>query len=263
MSIEKRLVDNFVYKVSYFAKRIETMSVAESDSITIVDAGLPSDTFNVIGIQNKEALFAVRFHDALSLFKRKKYPLSVWYWNTDDWTFESELQKHGLEEAETNIAMVKEFGNEEPSPVLPRDFEIKVVETCEDVSRFGALIASFFGESQEGRAVKTYYEKVASSVDMKSSDLKLYIGMAEGKPVTTGSIIVAKDSIGIFDMGTSEVEQGKGYGSTMFRYLLHEAAQYKKKWCFLQASQEGIGIYKKAGFESIGEMKVYGVNTFN
>ncbi len=233
------------------------MKVVKGDHVTIVDAGLPSDTFNVIGIHHKKALVENTFLNHLETFKKKEYPLSVWFWNTYDDMFKRELEKEGLVEAETNIAMVKELGYGEKSSELPRGFEIHLAEKSEDVTHFGELIASFFGESQEGKAVKAYYEKVASSIDMQSSYLKLYIGKADGKPVTTGSIIVAKDSIGIYDMGTSDTERGKGYGSAMFQYLLQEAVQYNKKWCFLQASPEGFAIYEKAGFESIGEMNVF------
>ncbi|WP_270181381.1 GNAT family N-acetyltransferase [Alkalihalobacillus sp. CinArs1] len=254
MAYKTRLVDNFVNKVSYFAKRLKTMEVIETRHATIVDSGYPSDTFNVIAI--RQTLSEEVFLGAISRFKKKEYPLSVWCWNEES-TRGNDLINLGLVQVETNVAMVMEMNDVVKKPVLPKGFEIKKIESPEDIVLFGALISSFFGDSLEGKAVKSYYDDVAS-LSMKSSDLTLYIGIAGGKPVTTGSMIVSSDSVGIYDMGTSDEERGKGYGTAMFRYLLSEASKYEKDACFLQASPDGYAIYKSAGFKAIGEMKVYG-----
>ncbi len=58
--------------------------------------------------------------------------------------------------------------------------------------------------------------------------------------------------------GTSKEEmRGQGFGSTMFNYLLQEAKELNVAQCVLQASPDGITIYKKAGFQSVGQMTVF------
>ncbi|MGV2528058.1 UNVERIFIED_CONTAM: N-acetyltransferase, partial [Bacillus thuringiensis] len=44
--------------------------------------------------------------------------------------------------------------------------------------------------------------------------------------------------------------------STMFNFLLQEAQKFKNTYCVLQASHDGINIYKKSGFQAIGKMTV-------
>lgn len=256
MNFEELLVANFAYKVSYFAKQIKGMKVVEREDAMIVHSSLPSDTFNNIVLFQSNSWLQNTILKEIDAFKKKNFPLSIWFWNRGDLKLKRDIEKSGLVDAETNVAMVKEL-SQTVQPQLPESFVIKVVETSSDVLKFGALVASFFGDTLEGRAVKNYYEVVASKIDMKTSKLKLFIGTANGKPVTTGSIIIAPNSIGIYDMGTSAEEQGKGFGTAMFDHLLYEASQYEKQWCVLQASEDGLSIYEKKGFKAVGEMKVF------
>lgn len=69
-------------------------------------------------------------------------------------------------------------------------------------------------------------------------------------------MICSKDSIGIYDIATKEEMRGRGFGSTMFNFLLQEAQKLKNMYCVLQASPDGINIYKRSGFQAIGKMTV-------
>lgn len=52
--------------------------------------------------------------------------------------------------------------------------------------------------------------------------------------------------------------RGQGFGSTMFTFLLQEVKQLKNNYCVLQASPDGVNIYKKSGFQAVGQMSVFG-----
>ena len=56
--------------------------------------------------------------------------------------------------------------------------------------------------------------------------MKLFLGFYEGEIVTVGSLICSKDSIGIYDIATKEEMRGRGFGSTMFNFLLQEAQKF-------------------------------------
>ena len=79
--------------------------------------------------------------------------------------------------------------------------------------------------------------------------MKLFLGFYEGEIVTVGSLICSKDSIGIYDIATKEEMRGRGFGSTMFNFLLQEAQKFKNTYCVLQASTDGINIYKNRDFK--------------
>ena len=83
----------------------------------------------------------------------------------------------------------------------------------------------------------------------------MFIGSIDGKVVSTGLLLETQESYGIYDVMTKAEFRGKGYGSQMFSFLLNEAKD-KQRPVVLQASGDGINIYKRFGFIEIGEMAV-------
>ena len=96
--------------------------------------------------------------------------------------------------------------------------------------------------------MQTFYNETASFDLWNSENMKLYLGIFKDEVVSVGSLVCTKDSIGIYDIATKEEMRGQGFGSTMFNYLLQEAKQLKVSQCVLQASPDGINIYKRLVF---------------
>ena len=83
--------------------------------------------------------------------------------------------------------------------------------------------------------------------------MKLYLGFYKDEVVSVGSLVCTLDSIGIYDIATKEEMRGKGFGSTMFHYLLQEAKELNVAQCVLQASPDGVNIYKRLVFNLLDE----------
>ncbi|MCG7409628.1 GNAT family N-acetyltransferase [Paenibacillus sp. ACRRX] len=86
----------------------------------------------------------------------------------------------------------------------------------------------------------------------------MYVGEYNGEAVSIGSLLSTENSVGIYDIATRQEYRGKGLGSAMFHYLLEEAKRMSDGICVLQASPEGLGIYKRAGCKEVSEVIVYG-----
>ena len=172
-------------------------------------------------------------------------------------TIKSELIKLGLKEAEKNIAMVAELKTIHPRINMPVGFTIQKASSSGQIKKFGETLANLFGTSEEGENVQAYYNQISSLDLWNSDDMKLYLGLYKGEVVSVGSLVCTKDSVGIYDIATKEEMRGKGFGSTMFNFLLQEAKQLKNTYCVLQASPDGINIYKKSGFQAVGQMTVF------
>lgn len=139
----------------------------------------------------------------------------------------------------------------------PEGFTIHKASSPGQIKRFGETLANLFCTSEEGIHVQAFYNQTASFDLWDSANMKLYIGLYKDEVVSVGSLVCTKDSIGIYDIASKEEIRGKGFGSTMFNYLLQEAKELKVAQCVLQASPDGINIYKKAGFQSVGQMTVF------
>ncbi|UYX54925.1 GNAT family N-acetyltransferase [Bacillus thuringiensis] len=259
MNYQKLLIDNFTYKTTYVARHVQGMSVKETKDYIAVDCGLPADTFNIITILNNnltdgnEELCAEIEH-----FNQKRFPVNVWYWDEmQENNFKNELLKLNLIEAEHNIAMIADLKTIRPTIDVPTDFTIQKITTPLQSQKFGETLAALFGTSAEGSNVQSYYNQISSLDLWNSDDMKLYLGLYKGEVVSVGSLVCTKDSVGIYDIATKEDMRGKGFGSTMFNFLLQEAKQLKSNYCVLQASPDGINIYKKSGFQVVGQMTVF------
>ncbi|HFK1548064.1 GNAT family N-acetyltransferase [Bacillus albus] len=259
MNYKQLLIDNFTYKTSYIARQLHGMNVKETKDYIAVDCGLPTDTFNIITLLNNDLSEGIeKLYKVVNNYNQKKFPMSVWFWDDrKEKIIKSELIKIGLKEAEQNIAMVANLKTIHPTINMPKDFKIQKAFSPGQIKNFGEALASLFGTSEEGIHVQAFYNQTASVDLWNSGNMKLYLGLYKDEVVSVSSLVCTKDSVGIYDIATKEEMRGKGFGSTMFHYLLQEAKKLNVAQCVLQASPDGINIYKKAGFQSVGQMTVF------
>ncbi|MCR8644605.1 GNAT family N-acetyltransferase [Paenibacillus sp. N1-5-1-14] len=251
--------DNFIYKNTYLAERTDSMDVQVTAGYVRVDSGLRSDTFNVIVPLEKElkALDGVHIANALHYLTGQNKPMALWTWEDRNGSTCETLQDLGLIAAETNIAMAAKLAEMDMSAGMPEHFQIREVRSKEDIKLFGDVLASLFGESEEAVNVRGYYNVTSELLLESDSAMQLYIGCVGLDAVATGTLVIADNSVGIYDIATREEYRGKGYGSAMFSYLVEAAKGKAPEYCVLQASADGINIYKRAGFEEVCEVTVY------
>ncbi|PFF10105.1 GNAT family N-acetyltransferase [Bacillus cereus] len=259
MNYKQLLIDNFTYKTSYIARQVNGMNVKETKDYIAVDCGLPADTFNIITLLNNDVTEGIeKLYKVVHNYNQKKFPMCVWFWDDRyEQAIKNELIKLGLKEAEQNIAMVADLKTIHPTINMPEGFRIEKASSSGQIKKFGETLANLFGTSEEGVFVQTFYNEIASFDLWNSENMKLYLGFYKDEVVSVGSLVCTQDSIGIYDIATKERMRGKGFGSTMFNYLLQEAQELNVAQCVLQASPDGITIYKKAGFQSVGQMTVF------
>ncbi|ANC19678.1 acetyltransferase [Bacillus cereus] len=259
MNYKQLLIDNFAFKTSYVAQFVPGMSIKETKDYIAVDCGLPADTFNIITLLNNNLTEGVeKLYKEVDYYNQKNFPMSVWLWDEEqERDIKSELIKIGLKEAEQNIAMVADLKTISPTINMPVSFTIQQASSPGLIKKFGETLANLFGTSEEGIHVQAFYNQISTLDLWNSENMKLLLGFYEGEVVTVGSLICSKDSIGIYDIATKEEMRGRGFGSIMFNFLLQEAQKFKNTYCVLQASSDGINIYKKSGFQAIGKMTVF------
>ncbi|MBU7320498.1 GNAT family N-acetyltransferase [Paenibacillus oleatilyticus] len=250
---------NFITRSACLAKDSGEMNVRETADFIRVDCGLPSDTFNN-SVWLKEQVKpsdTSLIEETVEYFNKKQYPMALWSWeDRSSCTFET-LRSLGLNEAEINIAMYADLDALQPDTNCPAELRLKEVASAREIEQYADVLASLFGESPEAANVRLYYKRVPASLLLNHSVMKLYIGTVQDDVVSTGCLIFAPDSVGIYDIATRQECRGRGFGSAMFNFLLAEARKHRAGWCVLQASPDGINIYKRSGFEPVCEVTVY------
>jgi ribosomal protein S18 acetylase RimI-like enzyme len=247
---------NFEEKVSSIARAVTGMVVTEQNSFLSVDCGLPSDTFNVLVVRDMSApdqLLAMVDH-----FNAKGFPLAVWYWENDIKNANlSVFSQHKLSHTETHVAMYADLSEVQVSSLSVEGLEIKRVTTASDLLQFGEVISALFRDSSEGRHVFAYFGRLCEYPPSTFPAMHHYIGTLHGTVVASGTLCIGSETVGIYDVVTRDEYRRRGIGSAMFQRLLEDACTYNRRFCVLQASKDGLGIYVKAGFRAIGDVHTF------
>ncbi|GHO88645.1 GNAT family N-acetyltransferase [Dictyobacter formicarum] len=254
--MQKDVRTNFEEKVSYIARAVTGMTITDHSSFLAVDCGLPSDTFNVLVIRDMSA--RAELLATVDRFNAKGFPLAVWFWKNDVEDADlAEFTRHGPWHAETHVAMCADLSEIQALSLPITELEIKQAITASGLLQFGEAIAALFGDSDEGRQVLTYFQRLSEHSPGMFPAMLHYLGTFHGTVVATGTLFVGSETIGIYDIATHADYRRRGFGSAMFQYLLKEACTWNRRFCVLQASQEGLGIYEKAGFRAVGTVQTF------
>ena len=248
---------NFEEKVSYVARRINGMTVDDQPGFLSVDCGLPSDTFNVVVVRDWSA--ADQMLASIDRFIERGFPFAVWYWQSQgEQASMSTLIKHELAQTETLTAMYLKLSQFPKASFHLEGLAIKQATTASDLLQFGEVIAASFADSSEGRQVFVYFQRLCTHPLSMFPAMQYYLGTFHGEVVVAGTLFVGSQTVGIYDLVTRDDYRRRGIGSAMFQYLLNQASSQKnRRFCVLQASKDGLGIYVKAGFRVTGDVLTF------
>ncbi len=253
ISDQQLVIDNFEDKLKVFTHAVSGELIKEEDFV-IANTEIPTDTFNVLLVKSPNIKNADKIRHGIDNFSFKEYPFSTWIdaqHLNDDWT--RLMQEYGLKEAERNV-MMKLENTLSVGQRISHQLTISHVRNDEELLKYIEVFMSLFAGTPEKDALESYFHKF-SQVKLGSA-VHMFIGCIGEMTVTTGLLIESKDSYGIYDVMTKESFRGKGYGSEMFQFLLHQTKD-KRKPVVLQASEDGKNIYKRFGFIDVGEMVVF------
>lgn len=96
--------------------------------------------------------------------------------------------------------------------------------------------------------------KLAQRRKAKLHHFSLY---SQEKPITSITLSLNNNLARIDDVATLPEFQGKGYATRLMTYIMEKAQKLGASHCFLEASESGVSIYQKLGFEMLFKNNVY------
>ena len=88
-------------------------------------------------------------------------------------------------------------------------------------------------------------------------DRTVYVGYAEGAPVTTGLGVRTGPAIGVYNIATVDSARKRGYGEVMTARIAADARAAGCRVAILQSSPMGFPIYKRLGYRTVVEYDGY------
>ena len=239
--------DNFILKTSAWAKADPLFSVVELDGATAVFSGSSSDTFNVLALarDTKRPAFDIIDEARNTVFSENRF--AVWSWQ-DGQLQALPVDKTAIEE---NLIMACENDGLAKIPASRKPLDVTPVREPMHLMDVGAVIASIFGEQEEGFMIQSVFAGQDEN-SIEKLPVQYLLAYQDGKAVATGSFIKDGSHAGIYDIAVLPDMQTNGLGSRMFDAVVKAATRGGLQGLSLQASVDGAGIYTRAGFENLG-----------
>jgi ribosomal protein S18 acetylase RimI-like enzyme len=105
--------------------------------------------------------------------------------------------------------------------------------------------------------VLAFYRCAAPALLDPGAPQWFYVGYLDGEPVATAEAAVQAGTAGLFNISTRLAVRGRGIGSTMTWRPLRDAAAAGCELGVLQAAAAGVGLYRRLGFTTFGEITEY------
>lgn len=245
------LIDqNFELHATKVPGSTQGMKILNSENVVAVDSGLSCDTFNIIFIKNGIAITHSELANVVEHFRNKDYDFCIWV-NAENLTDNlwQIFKALNISKQNEEVGMVLDL---DQYKVIDSDrhSDITLVENQKTLSDYANVIASNW--SPPDKNVNAYYEKTAKGYLQNPDGVKLLVYYDGDTPLATVELFPTDNStIGIYGLATLEDARGKGLGSALMTKCLNLSKTMDYKRVVLQASEDGIGIYKKLGFESV------------
>ena len=242
----REIVRNNFHRHSYLlASLTDNMAVYHQPHLTFTDCGTSCDTFNIVYIKDGKEFSFEELRDAVNHYRQKDFDFCVWL---DDENLcqntQNILSAIGLSEAGSDPGMHLNLPEHQPV-----DFTgtIKKIVHKKQIEIFAQMLAGAW--SPPDLNVVEYYQDVSETILNGTQDANFFMYYHEHQPVSVVELFLGENkTAGIYNLFTLEEFRGKGIGSNMMNFSINYLKQQGIETVILQASDDGLGIYKHLGF---------------
>jgi len=191
---------NFLVHASWPASRIPGARVDSAPSLTMIDSGLKTDTFNVVcGARLREDDVPGIARQILEHFRAVDRPFSWWVAPGDEpEDLASRLTSAGLERQETELAMALDLSTAVPTIGSPEGVVVREAASPADVAAFARINAENWDPPEA--AVEAFYGRAAGALLDPASPQKVFVALREGESVGAIELTLAGGVGGIYNL---------------------------------------------------------------
>ncbi|MGE5925828.1 MAG: GNAT family N-acetyltransferase [Gemmatimonadota bacterium] len=254
--LARALDENMAVHAGWIQRRVPGMEVRDDLGYLLVDAGLATDTFNLIchaRLSSSDA--AERARTGIAWFRERGRPFSWWVGPADTPAeLGAILIRLGLHPAEDETAMAADIASVLREP-LPDALTVRRAETPGQIREFAVINAANWNPADED--VLRFYEAASPALLNGEAPLALYVAYLRSVAVATVEVTTAAGVAGIYNVSTLAHWRNRGFATALLRHVLAESRERGILGAVLQAAPAAEGIYRRLGFESIGEVTEY------
>ena len=230
---------------------------AEVDAL-LVDSGLPCDTFNKI---TRLRLPEGRGFDARLLALEKFFqgrPFTWWLGpDTEPDNLGAELEKRGLRREEVSVGMnldLSRLSGQEPDTAVP--LTVRPARHPSELAAYAALLAANW--EPPDTCVTQAYAGAEAALLTPRCPLRFVVGYADGEAVCGAEFRLGPGTLaGVYGLVTPARHRRQGFASRLLWTALVDLRAAGFTHATLQASEDGLHLYRRMGFQPYGDWVEY------
>ncbi|OTA17576.1 GNAT family acetyltransferase [Xenorhabdus vietnamensis] len=234
----------------HFFSSISQMSQHISESVRAYVTGVETHSLNFVLVINVNQQTAEDLQKGIQLLDEKTYvPFAIVAVEPDSQTLAVIQQAGFVFDADSiTTAMQLDLVNWQMSDLSAMAYDIRCVNHCLD--DWAILVESAF---ETGDAISGQYQKCHQAALDAGKNLQHYVLYVNGQPVSSLTLSRLDNIVRLDEISTLVEKQRRGYASALLNHVLNEAKQYGATACYLDASRDGNGLYRRIGFKPLFE----------
>ena len=231
--------------------------VITGPDLVLVDAGVPSDTFNTVcGARLNPASADARIAAAIDHFRDRGVPFTWWVGPTSRPTdLGDRLVAHGLVDAEAELGMVLDLARLPAALSPPPGLVVRRATSSSELADYAGGLAANWDPPDE--AVLDLYARTAAAALAPGCPARPYVGYLDGAPVATSECFLGHGVAGLYAVVTPPRARRRGIGTAMAVAAMADASAAGYRTATLQASADGQAVYARLGFRPCGAFREY------
>jgi ribosomal protein S18 acetylase RimI-like enzyme len=195
----------------------------------------------------------------LSPFRERNLPMLWWVGpSAEPADLGRHLEDQGLLFVEEVVGMALRIDDLDGRSSLPG----LIVEEVGDNGALEAWSQVFAKGFEIPDAAASFFRNAICAIGLDAeSSYRHYVGLLDGSPVACSSVYMACGVAGIYNVTTLPEAQHRGVGAAMTLRPLIDARERGCSAGILQATEAGLNLYKKLGFQECCGMSIYMLKT--
>ncbi|MCC5015717.1 MULTISPECIES: GNAT family N-acetyltransferase [unclassified Legionella] len=251
--MNNELIDFFKNAEDYFFRAISKKCIEFPNQAVIYLTGVEAESLNLLICKENISDSKTIFTKSAQIFLSQALP---WTIAVCEQSFNERLQNSletiGFGYREKGVAMFAEL---QQSLKLPPAPDLLIKETDKNLTDWMLPLVEAFESAYD---ICTQYKEAHKNALLNGAKLAHFCLYENDKPVSALTLSKNKNLIRIDDVGTLPAHQRKGYASYLISYVLEQARLSGAKFCFLEASEAGLSVYEKLGFQPLFKRQYMG-----
>ena len=230
------------------ARANDGAEIREGAGLLVINSGIPLAWFNIAFITRPLVSPAAALRRGIEYYDAHRMPFVVRVREGVDPEAERALESLGLTYGDAVPGMVLR------APAPPGDapgLEVRTVHDERGLAEHVEVIAAAFGMPLD--MARTLLGPRVVGVP----DFELYVGYADGAPVSTAALMLSHGVAGVYNVATLAAHRGHGYGEALTWHAVRRGMEQGAAFASLQASEMGAPIYARMGFETVAPYRTF------